>query len=142
MERTIVANLRNIFTRYRWIIYLILLTIAIPTVRHIVVWYKSRPPNHLYAQDIEWPDMLKGPNTITYHKWRYFLKARSRLPLKIETYSKTDPNGDFILEKTIVILYPNDEKGWKTFMDSLMPDLPKDRESYKLKPVDLSLTAK
>ena len=109
MERAIVANSRNMFNRYRWVIFYVLLTLVSLAGRYVIVWYKTRPPNHIRIHDLTWTDR-EDANNIVYRRWRYFLKPRSYLPLKIEKYSRSDPNDSYTLKETLVIEYPATEK--------------------------------
>ena len=45
-----------------------------------------------------------------YMKWRYFIDYRSKLPVRIEKYSKGDPNGVYTLEEVLVMEYPSDKQ--------------------------------
>ena len=103
------AKEKHIFTRYRWIICFILLILACLTLRHIIVWYKTRPPNHIHIYDLTWPDRTDA-NNIVYRRWRYYLEPGSYRPLKVEKYSRDDPNDSFTLEETLVISYPTEDE--------------------------------
>ena len=100
------VNLRNTFVGYRWIIYFVILVLAFLAVRNIIVFCKTRPPDHVRVHDLTWPDRTDKDNVV-YRRWRYFLKPRSYLPFKIEKYFRSDPNEDYILEETLVISYPS-----------------------------------
>ena len=102
-------KLKSLFTRYRWVVFYVLLILACLAARYVIVWYKSRPLDHIGVYDLTWPDRA-DPNDIVYRRWRYFLKPRSYQPFKIEKYSKHDPNDSYTLEETLVIKYPTDEQ--------------------------------
>ena len=103
------ANLRSIISRYRWITFYVLLILACLTARYVIVWYKTRPPNHVRIYDLTWSD-IEYPNNTVYHRWRYYLKPSSYLPSRVEKYSRADPNDDYVLEETLLIDYPTDEQ--------------------------------
>ena len=109
MERAIVAKLRNIFIRYCWVMFYVSLILLCLIARYVIVWYKTRPPNRVHVYDLTWPDRTDA-NNVVYRRWRYFLKPRSYLPLKVEKYSKRDPNDDYTLKETLVITYPSDDE--------------------------------
>jgi len=105
----------TLFSRYRWIIFYVLLVLACIPLRYAIVWYKSRPPNHVHVHDLTWPDRTDGEEgddegDVVYRRWRYFFKPRSYIPLKIEKYSRGEPNDDYVLEETLVISYPSTDE--------------------------------
>ncbi|OHB58993.1 MAG: hypothetical protein A2Y12_19675 [Planctomycetes bacterium GWF2_42_9] len=67
----------------------------------------------IVVYDLTWPD--KGGNNQTLNRWRYFIDSKSHLPRKIEKYSKTNADTDYILKETLIITYPTDEEMSKLF---------------------------
>jgi hypothetical protein len=57
--------------------------------------------DRIVVYDLTW--QAADTNDIIYHKWRYFLNSRTKLPLKIEKYSTADPNSGYALEEVLVI---------------------------------------
>lgn len=90
--------------------YFLLLLFVLFATRQAIIWFDSRPPNHVHIYDLDWSD--KDGNEICYHKWRYYLKPNSFEPFKIEKYSKTtsDPSIPYNLIETLIINYPSDEE--------------------------------
>ena len=72
---------------------------------------------------MQWPDETDA-NNIVYRRWRYFLKPRSYLPLKVEKYSKLDPNDNYVLEEILVVEYPSDDEIRQVIKDAGFGDLP------------------
>ena len=102
-------ELKRILSRYRRVVFFVLLILVCSAGRCVIVWYKSRPPDNVHVYDLTWADRADA-NNIVYRRWRYFLKPCSYQPFKIEKYSRGDPNDDYVLEETLVIGYPDEEQ--------------------------------
>jgi hypothetical protein len=59
--------------------------------------------------DLTWPDKTDA-NRPVFHRWRYFIEAKTNLPRKVEKYYKLAPEDNYILEETLVISYPTTEE--------------------------------
>ena len=112
------ANLRNIFTRYREVIFYVLLIlvclgllVAARYYRHYK-WIKNNP---ISVYDLTWPDRADANEAgdegdVVYRRWRYYIETKTNLPRKIKKYSTRDPNDEYVLEETLIVSYPTDEQ--------------------------------
>jgi len=100
---------KAIFSRHRRDIYIILATLVLVCLAFIVRQYRQRAANRIQVYDLTWPDET-DKNNIVYRRWRYFIEPRTCLPVRIEKYSKRDPNDNYTLLETLVITYPSDEE--------------------------------
>ncbi len=116
-------KIKSLFSRYRWVICFVFLILVCLAARYVIVWYKTHPPNYIHVYDLIWPDRTDA-NNVVYRRWRYFLKPRSYLPLKVEKYSKLGPNDSYALEETLVITYPSTDEIRQVIKDAGFGDLP------------------
>ena len=123
-------KMKSLFSRYRWAIFYVLLILACLPAWYAIVRYKTRPPNRIHVYDLTWPDRTDA-NNVVYRRWRYFLKPRSYLPLKVEKYSKLDTNDSYALEETLVISYPTTGQIRQIIKDAGFGDLPEDNANMK-----------
>ena len=100
---------KNILSRHRRDIYIVLAGLVFVCLAYIGRQYRQRAANRIQVYDLTWPDET-DKNNIVYRRWRYFIEPRSCLPVRIEKYSKRDPNDNYTLLETLVITYPSDEE--------------------------------
>ncbi len=62
------------------------------------------------AYDLNWYDESTDSQAVLYKKWRVFADNRSRLPKRIEWYSRTGPEDEYGFEKYAVIAYPSEDE--------------------------------
>ncbi|MFC1677856.1 hypothetical protein ACFL3G_12455 [Planctomycetota bacterium] len=107
-------KIKSLFTRYHWLIFFILLILTYFPVKYAVRQYKRNQPS---IYDLTWPDRTDA-NSIVYRRWRYYFKANTNLPHRIEKYYRIDPNNSYILEEILVITYPTDEEIQQVIKDA------------------------
>jgi len=93
----------------------ILLALAICALIAAGFRYYKHSQRPVVVYDLTWPD--KDGNNQTLNRWRYFVDSKSHLPRKIEKYSKTNADTDYILKETLIISYPSDEEMSKLLKD-------------------------
>jgi len=117
-------------SRHRWVIFFVFWILVCLAARYVIVWYKTRPPNHIHVHDLTWSDRTDA-NNVVYRRWRYFLKPRSYLPLKVEKYSKLDPNDSYALEEALVVSYLTTDEIRRAMKDAGFGDLPEGNVNMK-----------
>lgn len=57
--------------------------------------------------DLAWT-VATDTTTIEYRKWRVFVDVQTNLPKKTERFFKTDQEGEYVHETTIIVKYPDE----------------------------------
>ena len=47
----------------------------------------AKDNNDIVVYDLTWPDK-KDDGSVVFHRWRYFIESKTKLPRKIEKYRK------------------------------------------------------
>jgi hypothetical protein len=62
------------------------------------------------AYELNWIDKSTDSQAVLHRKWRVFAEDRTRLPKRIEWYSKTGSEDEYGFEKYAVIAYPSEDE--------------------------------
>ena len=60
--------------------------------------------------DLTWKERNTTFQTIRLRKWRVFVDAGTKLPKRVEWYSKFEPEGEYKFETFSVVTYPNESQ--------------------------------
>jgi hypothetical protein len=113
-------KVKTIFSRYRRVIYIILLVGVCLDVLAAVRYYRNYKwaKNHpIQVYEKIRPDETDR-NNIVYCKWRLFIDKKTHLPVRIEKYIKRAADANYTLLETQVITYPTDEEVKKAIKDA------------------------
>ncbi|MHC4646692.1 MAG: hypothetical protein ACYTBJ_14435 [Planctomycetota bacterium] len=91
-----------------WLIVVILL-VSLPLPIGLRCYKNPHHDGHIEVYDLTWTDKTADGHEVL-RKWRYFIESKTNLPRKIEKYSKRDPNDKYVLEETLIVTYPTDER--------------------------------
>ncbi len=117
------ANLRDIFVRYRESIFYISLILLCFAAIYAIAWNRKNQTSIYY---LAWQDSTDA-NNVVHHMWWYYLKPSSNLPYRIDKYSRVDPNDSYTLQEYSLIDYPTDDQVRQIVKDAGFGDLPEDR---------------
>ena len=86
---------------------------GIPNITEIAQWTRIDNPNNMtIVPDSEIFELMLSKETasgsITYRKERVFVETKTNLPLRVESYVKITPEGQYELENFSVFTYPRD----------------------------------
>lgn len=101
--------------KLRWLgkfyvcLFVIAVCMALLTEARYYRHYKWVKNNDIVVYDLTWPDE-EDDGSVVFRKWRYFIETKTKLPRKIEKYSKYEPNGEYALQETLIVNYPTDEQ--------------------------------
>ena len=102
-------KLKQLFSRYRKPVYLILTALLCISLLVAIRYYKNANRKPIEVYDLTWPDKTDA-NQPVFRRWRYFIETKTNLPQKVEKYYKLTPEDNYILEETLVVSYPTTEE--------------------------------
>ncbi len=66
------------------------------------------PGSEVY--ELVWTEQGTTSEIVAYRKWRVFIDARTNLPRRAESYTKSEPGQEYKLESFVIITYPTERE--------------------------------
>ena len=108
-EMAAAMKAKPVFSCYRRVVYIILAVLVCVSIGYILKRYKGHPANGVVVYDLKWTGKMDDGSEV-FHRWRYFIEAKTNLPRRIEKYYNLAPNDNYTLEETLVINYHDNAK--------------------------------